>query len=65
MVHCVHERLRVHVRKSTLMHIMCSYQEQCISKIGEWTERKKEIMKPFHIGVAHNRLKEYYFEKWL
>ena len=39
--------------------------EEMVAKIGEWTERKKEIMKPFHIDVAHKRLKEYYRQQWL
>ncbi len=39
--------------------------DEIISKIGEWTERKKEIMKPIHIQVAHKRLKEYYRQQWL
>lgn len=39
--------------------------DEMISKIGEWTHRKKEIMKPFHIQVAHERLKEYYHRQWL
>ena len=34
--------------------------EQIIMEIGNWTQRKKEIMKPFHIKVAHNRLMEFY-----
>jgi O-acetyl-ADP-ribose deacetylase (regulator of RNase III)/uncharacterized protein YwgA len=38
---------------------------EIVSKIGEWTERKKEIMKPIHIQVAHDRLKEYYRQQWL
>ncbi len=29
-------------------------------QIGTWTNRKKELMKPFHIEAAHKRLKEYY-----
>lgn len=36
-----------------------------LQRIGEWTKRKKEIMKPIHIKIAHNRLKEYYSQKWL
>lgn len=39
--------------------------DEIVSKIGEWTERKKEIMKPVHIQVAHDRLKEYYRQQWL
>lgn len=39
--------------------------DEIVSKIGEWTERKKEIMKPIHIQVAHDRLKEYYRQQWL
>lgn len=32
---------------------------EIIEEIGNWTERKKEIMKPNHIQVALSRLKEY------
>ncbi|MHB0755997.1 type II toxin-antitoxin system antitoxin DNA ADP-ribosyl glycohydrolase DarG [Polaribacter sp. M15] len=39
--------------------------DEIVDKIGQWTQRKKDIMKPFHIKVAHNRLKEYYSQKWL
>ncbi len=39
--------------------------DEIVNKIGEWTERKKEIMKPIHIQVAHDRLKEYYRQQWL
>lgn len=39
--------------------------DEIVNKIGEWTQRKKEIMKPFHIKTAHNRLQEYYSQKWL
>ena len=39
--------------------------DEIVSNIGEWTERKKEIMKPFHIQASHNRLKEYYRQQWL
>jgi len=39
--------------------------DEIVSKIGEWTKRKKEIMKPIHIQVAHDRLKEYYRQQWL
>ena len=31
-----------------------------IQEIGKWTKRKKEIMKPFHIKVAHERLQLFY-----
>lgn len=34
--------------------------EKVIEQIGNWTKRKKELMKSFHIKVAHQRLKEYY-----
>lgn len=33
-------------------------EDEIINKIGEWTSRKKEIMKPYHIKVAHQRLKD-------
>ncbi|MCP3932773.1 MAG: macro domain-containing protein, partial [Bacteroidetes bacterium] len=33
--------------------------DKIIDEIGTWTKRKKEIMKPYHIKVAHQRLKEY------
>jgi len=36
-----------------------------IEEIGNWTKRKKKLMKPFHIKVAHQRLKEYYQEQRL
>lgn len=39
--------------------------DEIISKIGEWTKRKKEIMKPFHIQAANDRLKKYYRQQWL
>jgi len=39
--------------------------DEIISQIGNWTKRKKKIMKPFHIKVAHQRLKEYYDQKRL
>lgn len=38
---------------------------EIINKIGEWTKRKKEIMKPYHIQVGHERLKEYYRQQRL
>lgn len=34
--------------------------DKVITQISNWTKRKKEIMKPFHIKAAHLRLKEYY-----
>jgi len=34
--------------------------DKIMAEIGQWTKRKKEIMKPFHIKVAHQRLQEYY-----
>ena len=36
-----------------------------IDEIGAWTRRKKELMKPFHIKVAHQRLAECYAKEWL
>lgn len=39
--------------------------EEIISQIGNWTKRKKKIMKPFHVKVAHQRLKEYYRQQKL
>lgn len=36
-----------------------------IEVIGNWTKRKKKLMKPFHIQVAHQRLKEYYRQQKL
>ncbi|MEN0004959.1 MAG: macro domain-containing protein [Bacteroidota bacterium] len=39
--------------------------EKVIEQIGNWTQRKKELMKPFHIKVAHQRLKEYYCQQRL
>jgi len=36
-----------------------------IEEIGNWTKRKKKLMKPFHIKVAHQRLKEYYHQQRL
>ncbi len=39
--------------------------DEIVNIIGKWTMRKKEIMKPYHIRVAHNRLKEYYCQEWL
>ena len=41
------------------------HTEDIISQIGDWTKRKKKIMKPFHIKVAHQRLKEYYRQQKL
>lgn len=38
---------------------------QVIAQIGNWTNRKKKIMKSFHIKVAHQRLKEYYRQQRL
>jgi O-acetyl-ADP-ribose deacetylase (regulator of RNase III)/uncharacterized protein YwgA len=34
--------------------------DKIILEIGKWTRRKKNLMKPFHIKVAHQRLKEYH-----
>lgn len=39
--------------------------QQIITEISNWTKRKKDIMKPFHIQVAYERLKEYYDAKKL
>ena len=39
--------------------------EMIVSEISNWTRRKKEIMKPFHIKAAHNRLIECYRKQWL
>jgi len=39
--------------------------DNMISQISNWTKRKKKIMKPFHIKVAHQRLKEYYSQERL
>ncbi len=36
-----------------------------IEVIGNWTNRKKKLMRPFHIKVAHQRLKEYYRQQKL
>ena len=33
-----------------------------IEEIGNWTKRKKKIMKPFHVKVAHQRLNDYYLQ---
>ncbi len=37
--------------------------DKIIEVIGNWTKRKKKLMKPFHIKVAHQRLKEYYHQQ--
>lgn len=34
--------------------------EAIIEKIGSWTNRKRKLMKPFHVKTTHNRLKEFY-----
>jgi len=39
--------------------------EKVIEQIGNWTIRKRELMKHFHIKVAHQRLKEYYSDQRL
>lgn len=39
--------------------------DKVIEEIGNWTKRKKKLMKPFHIKVAHQRLKEYYSQQRL
>lgn len=38
---------------------------EIIEEIGNWTKRKKKLMKSFHIKVAHQRLKEYYCQQKL
>ncbi len=38
---------------------------EIINKIGHWTKRKKEIMKPFHITTAFNRLNDFYLKEYL
>ncbi len=37
-----------------------SDKNQILQEIGKWTHRKKELMKPFHIEAAFNRLSEFY-----
>lgn len=39
--------------------------DKMMEEIGHWTKRKKKLMKPFHIKVAHQRLKEYYRQQRL
>ena len=39
--------------------------DKIISQIGNWTKRKKQLMKPFHIKVAHQRLSEHYHQQKL
>ncbi len=39
--------------------------DKILQEIGKWTKRKKKLMKPFHIKVAHERLKEYYRQQRL
>jgi len=39
--------------------------EEMIKEIGNWTKRKRRLMKPFHVEVAHQRLKEYYSQQRL
>lgn len=39
--------------------------DKIIEEIGNWTKRKKKLMKPYHIKVAHQRLKEYYLQQKL
>ena len=39
--------------------------DEIIAQIGNWTRRKKQLMKAFHIKVAHQRLKEYYQQQLL
>ncbi len=40
-------------------------KEEIINDIGNWTKRKKELMKPYHIEVAYKRLNKYYRQQWL
>ena len=37
--------------------------DKIFQEIGKWTKRK--LMKPFHIKVAYDRLKEYYRQQRL
>lgn len=39
--------------------------DQIIAQISNWTRRKKELMKPFHVKVTHQRLKQYYQDQKL
>jgi len=39
--------------------------DKIILEIGKWTRRKKELMKPFHIKVAHQRLNDYHQKQLL
>jgi len=39
--------------------------DSIVFQIGDWTKRKKKLMKPFHIEVAHQRLMEFYIQKKL
>ncbi len=39
--------------------------EQIAGEIGSWTTRKKDLMKPYHIKVALQRLDEFYQNKLL
>lgn len=39
--------------------------DEIIAQIGNWTKRKKQIMKTFHIEIAHQRLKEHYDQQCL
>ncbi len=34
--------------------------DKIIEEIGNWTKRKKKLMKPFHVKVTHQRLTEFY-----
>ncbi|MDN5290599.1 MAG: hypothetical protein PWQ06_838 [Anaerophaga sp.] len=34
-----------------------------VKEIGNWTNRKKELMKPYHIEVANRRLNDFFYSK--
>lgn len=34
-----------------------------VNEIGNWTKRKKELMKPYHIQVANTRLNDFFYNK--
>ena len=40
-------------------------KDAVLQEIGKWTNRKQEIMKPYHIEVALSRLREFYNHKQL
>lgn len=46
-------------------HEKITETDKIITQIGSWTKRKKQLMKPFHIKVAHERLKEQYKQERL